>query len=343
MTEERWRSVAIALGAVLVVLVVIVVATSLPGGRPAGRAQRRRAAARSRSGSGSPGASSEASIEPSAAESEVPSASASTGPSASPTIPPSAGLAQITFTDFRLDAKSDPDGKARTFTFKTDGPGKVTAKLTTRSPQGTTRFCLKVGSGTPLCRNWTTGTLTGTTTSKTKTTFQVTLIGVGIATPSVDLALTFRAKDPSVALTNGRFDGTASDAAGYNGISGKAKIRSGGTFSINAKWGGKPFDYTYTLVDLTATSPGGTFSDNGTGVERTDPAAPTHQLGFSLSNDETGVGPDAADDDRRLEVGPAQPIRTRTMAAIAAVTPRAWTPTTRSLRMSAARISVVTG
>lgn len=289
MTDERWRSVAIALGAVLVVLVVIVVATSLPGSS-AGQTAPPSGSGSLAVGSGSPGASSEASGEPTEAASEVPSASASTEPSASPTVPPSAGLATITFSDFRLDAKSDSDGKARTFTFKTDGPGNVTAKLTTRSPQGTTRFCLKVGSGTPLCRNWTTGTLTGSTSSKTKTTFQVTLMGVGIATPSVDLALNFRAKDPSVALTHGRFDGTASDAEGYNGISGKAKIRSGGTFSINADWGGKPFDYTYTLVDLTAPSPGGTYTDNGTGVERTDPAAPTHQFGFSLSNDETGFG-----------------------------------------------------
>ncbi|MEA2537315.1 MAG: hypothetical protein QOF11_1549 [Chloroflexota bacterium] len=286
MTEERWRSVAIALGAVLVVLVLVAVATS----RPSGPAASPTGSGSPAGGSGSPGTSSEASTEPSAPGSEAPSGSASTEPSGSPTIPPSAGLAQITFTDFRLDATSDPDGQPRTFTFKTDGPGKVTAKLTTRSPQGTARFCLKVGNGSPFCRNWTTGTLTGTTNAKNRTTFQVTLIGVGIATPSVDLALTFRAKDPSVTLTNGRFDGTGSDAEGYNGMSGKVKIRSGGTFSIKADWGDTPFNYTYTLVDLTAPSPGGTFTGNGTGIERTDPAAPTHQFGFSLTNDESGVG-----------------------------------------------------
>jgi hypothetical protein len=285
MTDERWRSVAIALGAVLVVLVLVAVATSLPSGPAASPTGSGSPAG----GSGSPGTSSEASTEPSAPGSEAPSGSASTEPSGSPTIPPSAGLAQITFTDFRLDASSDPDGVARTFTFKTDGPGKVTAKLTTRSPQGTTRVCLKVGGGTPLCRNWTTGTLTGTTTAEAKTTFQVTLRGIGIATPRVDLALTFRAKDPSVALTNFRFDGTSSDSAGYSGISGKVKIRSGGTFSIKADWG-SPFNYVYTLVDLTAPSPGLTDSGNATGIDRTDPAAPSHQFGFSLSNDETGTG-----------------------------------------------------
>ena len=287
MTEERWRSVAIGLGAVLIVLVVVVVATSFPSGPSSGQSAPPSGSGSLAVGSGSPEASSEASVEPT--ESGQPSASASSGPSTSPTPQPSAPFAQITFTDFKLDAKSDPDGVARTFTFKTDGPGKVTAKLTTRSPRGTTRFCLKVGSGTALCRDWTTGTLTGTTTAKAKTTFQVTLIGVGIATPSVDLALTFRAAEPSVALTNGRFDGTASDAAGYNGTSGKVKIRAGGTLSIKADWG-DAFDYTYTLVDLTATSPGVTFTGNGSGIERTDPVEPTHQFGFSLANDETGSG-----------------------------------------------------
>jgi hypothetical protein len=287
MTEERWRSVAIALGAALVVLVAIAVATSLPGGSKGPSPSGSGALGL---GSNSPETSTDASLEPSAEVSEGPSASASSEPSASATLKPTAGWAQITFTDFRLDARSAPDDQARTFTFKTDGPGKVLAKLTTRSPQGSTRFCMKVGSGSALCRNWTAGTLTGTTTSSNQTTFQVTLVGVGVTTPSVDLALTFRARDPSVALTNGRFDGTASDAKGYNGISGTVKIRSGGTFSIKADWGAKPFNYTYTLVDLTAPSPGGTYSDNGVGVERTDPAAPGHQFGFSLSNDETGFG-----------------------------------------------------
>ncbi len=286
MTEERWRSVAIGLAAALVVLVAIAVATSLPGGSsgpsPSGRGA-------PGLGSTSPGAS-DASLEPSAEASEVPSASASTEPSASATLKPSAGWAYITFTDFRLDSRSAPDDQARTFTFKTDGPGKVIAKLTSRSPQGSTRFCLKAGSGPQLCRNWTTGTLTGTTTSANQTTFQVSLVGVGIATPSVDLALTFRAKDPSVAVTNARFDGTNSDATGYNGLSGKVKIRSGGMLSIKADWAAKPFDYTYTLVDLTATSPGATYSGNGVGLERTDPATPGHEYGFSLSNNESGFG-----------------------------------------------------
>jgi hypothetical protein len=166
----------------------------------------------------------------------------------------------------------------------------VTAKLTATSPKGTTRFCLRVGASAPLCRNWSGGTLKGITSAKGQTTFVVTLRGVGAATPTVDLALTFRAKSPSVTVTNARFDGTATEAKGYNGLNGRAKIRSGGQISVRADWGGKPFDYTYSLVDLAEPSAGGVFPGNGTGIDRTDPATPTHSYAFSLVNAETGFG-----------------------------------------------------
>ena len=290
MTEERWKTIAIVLAVVVAGLGLIAVATSLPSGA----ASRTAAPSASAGSSGAIASGSRPSVEPSVAPSPsseiTPKPSTSTAPSASPTVPPTAGLAQITFSNFRLDAKSDPAGHARTFTFKTDGPGKVTAKMTGRSPQGTTRLCLKVGSSTPLCRDWRSGTLTGTTSSKTQTTFVVTLIGVGIATPTVDLGLTFRSNSPAVTLTKGTFDGTAAAFDGYNGMSGKVKARSGGSITTKADWGGKPFDYTYSLVDLAEPTAGGVFPGNGTGIDRTDPVTPGHSIGFSLVNSETGVG-----------------------------------------------------
>jgi len=292
MTDERWKTVAIVLAVVLAGLALIVVATSLPSGSPSKTAAPAGSAGPSSeaAASGPAGGSAPPSTEASAAPATSPSASASAGPSPSPTVPPTAGLAQITFSNFRLDAKSDSAGVARTFTFKTDGPGNVTAKLTGKSPQGTTRFCLKVGKTAPLCRDWHGGTLTGTTSSKTQTTFVVTLIGVGIATPTVDLGLAFRAAAPAVTLTNGTFDGTASAFTGYNGMSGKVKVRSGGSIATKADWGGKPFDYTYSLVDLAEPTAGGVYPGNGTGIDRTDPVTPSRSYGFSLVNSETGVG-----------------------------------------------------
>ena len=292
MTEARWRAVAIALAAVLALALGIAIAISLPSGTTPGASTSPAGSSAAGSPSGSPSTGPGASGEPTASEpsaSVEPGASAPASPSPSPTIPP-APTAQITFTDFRLDAKADPAGAPRTFTFRTDGAGKVTVKLTAKSPQGTTRMCLKVGSTAPLCRNWASGTLTGITSAKKQTTFVVTLIGVDISTPTVDLTLAFRAKAPSVTLTNGRFDGTAPEFDGYNGVSGRVKIRADGELAVTAVWGGKPFDYAYQIVDLTAPSPGGLFPGNGTGIDRTDPVASTHTYGFSLTNGTAGLG-----------------------------------------------------
>ena len=140
MTEDRWRTVAIVLGVVLVLLVVLVFVTSLPIGSPSPTPS---ATGRRPSGSAA-GSPSESAATPTPGETESPSASA-TPPSPTPGVPASAGLATISFTGFKLDADDDSAGKARTFTFKTDGPGTVKAKLTGKSPQGTTKFCLKVG------------------------------------------------------------------------------------------------------------------------------------------------------------------------------------------------------
>lgn len=285
MTVARWRAVAIALAAVLALALGIAIAISLPSGTTPGASSSAAGSSPAGAPSGTPSTEPGASGEPGA--SVEPSVSAS--PSPSPTIPP-APTAQITFTDFRLDAKADPAGELRTFTFRTDGASKVTVKLTAKSPQGTTRMCLKVGSTAPLCRNWASGTLTGTTSAGKQTTFVVTLIGVGLSTPTVDLALTFRATAPSVTLTNGRFDGTAPEFDGYNGVSGRVKIRADGELAVKGEWGGKPFDYAYTIVDLTAPSPAGFFPGNGTGIDRTDPVTSTHAYGFSLTNGTAGFG-----------------------------------------------------
>ncbi len=295
MTDERWKTVAIVLAVVVAGLGLLAIATSLPSGgsgsaSPAASGQAGASSGGSGSSAASAGRSPSAGAGASVGASSLPAASPSTKAGASPTVAPGAPLAQVVLSDFRLDAKADPAGRTRTFTFKTDGPGDVTAKLTGKSPQGTTRFCLKVGSSKPLCRNWRSGTLTGTTSSKTQTTFVVTLIGVDITTPTVDLGLTFRAKAPSVILTNGRFDGTAPASDGYNGLAGRVKARTGGSLTTRADWGGKPFDYTYSLVDIAEPSAAGVFPGNGTGVDRTDPVTAGRWYGFSLVNAQVGVG-----------------------------------------------------
>jgi hypothetical protein len=116
----------------------------------------------------------------------------------------------------------------------------------------------------------------------------VTLIGVGIATPTVDMRLIFRALNPSVKLTNGRFDGTTAD--GYNGLGGRVRVRSGGTLSVKATWGSAPTSYTWSYVDLTDATNTGVFPGNGTGIDRSDTVAPDRSYAFSLVNSAAGSG-----------------------------------------------------
>ena len=240
------------------------------------------------SGSGAPSGSPVASGA-SAVPSGSPGGSPSASPSPSATPKPAVPVARITYSGLRLDATTGVDPVIRTFTFKTDGPVTVTAKLTGRTAGAKTKMCIQVSTGTPFCRSWVSGSLTGTTTSAKTTAFTVTLIGVAAATPTVDLALVFRAKAPSVTLANAHFDGTAADP-GLNGITAKVTVRVAGNLSITAAWGSNPFDYTYGLIDLTHPSAGGSFTGNGVGLERSDPVAAGDAYAVSLANSGTGSG-----------------------------------------------------
>ena len=296
MSDSNWRSLAIMLAVVLALGLGLAFAVSMPSSPSA--ATNSPGGSSAALGSGQPGGSA-ASIAPgsSAGSSGQPAGSAGSIPSASPLASPSptatpvrgAPSSQIVLAGFRLDASSDSAGAARTFTFKTDGPGTATAKLAT-STKGKTTMCLTVGKTAPLCRNWTAGTLTGITSSAKQTTFVVTLIGQGAATPTVDLTLKWPANTHAVTLTNGRFDGTDPTFAGYNGISARISARIAGTLAVKADWGGHPFNYTYALVDLTNPAAGGTFNGNGTGIGRSDPLAVKDSYGFSLTNADLGFG-----------------------------------------------------
>ena len=178
MTEERWRNVAIVLAVVLVLLVVSSFVTSFPAG-PRTRLRARRRRQPGRRPVGRPSATSSAaagSAGPSATAS--PSASAKASPTASASGTANAGVAQVTFSGFKLDATTDPAGKARTFTFKTDGPGNVNAKLGEEEPTGHDQV---LPQGRVDCHgdlpDWTSGELTGTTSAKGQTTFVVTRSG----------------------------------------------------------------------------------------------------------------------------------------------------------------------
>lgn len=210
------------------------------------------------------------------------------GPTSSPTTQPELG-ATITFRGLKLDAQQDPEGKRRIITFRSLGAGDITVFVTARSPQGSVRMCLSTPDKTLGCKNTASGSLHASTT-KPAEDFTVTLRGLDIATPVVDVAITFPSTAPAVTIDNARFDGT--DNAAYNGIEALLTPRSEGDVRLQAEWGGHPFLYEGKLVEQGG--PGSvpiTGSEAATGVDTSIPVTAGHPWLLTLSNAETGFGP----------------------------------------------------
>ena len=212
-------------------------------------------------------------------------ASASAGASSSPLPAP---LATLTFLGLKLDATADAAGKPRTITFRSDGPGTITAKLASTTPQGTTHMCLLVGTKQLGCKDWASGTFTGKTT-QAHANWTVTLRGSAIETPTVNLTVTFQAVAPSVKIQHARFDGTAFPDT--NGIQARFTARAAGNARLVADWGGHPFPYEIDLFDETSGTGDATFANQGpsTNVDKTVPVT-AGDWRLVLQNIEAGFG-----------------------------------------------------
>jgi hypothetical protein len=295
LSEGSWRNLAIGLAVVLVFLAAAAVGSIVGGGRaPAATSGPGSSLA---IGSGSPaasasGASAGASValssEASAGASGGASPSASSTPSPSPTKPP-APAAKLAFRQLTLDARGAPNANARFITFTSDGPGTISAKLTTDSSPGTTHMCLRVGSTDLTCKDWTGGTITFKTTS-THGTWRVSLEGNGTATPTVDLTVTFPSLKPLVKITHARFDGTA--FPDYNGIQVTVVPRTAGKMTLAANWGGHNFVYEIDLMNQTSGSGSQTLANQGPAPSASTslPVTAAETWKLVLQNVETGIG-----------------------------------------------------
>ena len=282
MSQSGWRSLTIALGATLAVLLGITAAVVLLSGtRTPGPSS---GASASGSPSASPGSSGlGGSGSPSPGSSASPKVSPSPSPSPSPT-PALAPAASIVLRHVRLDSGIDP----RTLTFLSDGAATVTARISNSSPLASTHLCVAVTGRAPVCHDGAAGSVTRRVSSG-HVSWTVTLTGIGISTPTVDLTLTFRADHPSVKLTGFRFDGTSQ--SGNNGFIARMRPRVGGNLSVSASWGAKPFDYSLKLADLTKGSPAGNHPGTGVGVQALLPVTATDLWQVTLANSEDpGLG-----------------------------------------------------
>lgn len=216
-----------------------------------------------------------------------PTPSASVAPSTVPSSAPSTS-ATMTFLGLKLDAANDTAGQPRIITFRSDGPGTITAKLVSTTPQGTTHMCLLVGTKQIACKDWASGTFTGKTT-QAHTDWTVTLVGSAIATPTVNLTVTFDALAPSVKIQHARFDGTAFPDT--NGIQARFMARTPGNARLVADWGGHPFAYEIDLFDETSGTGDKTLANQGpsTNVDQSLPVT-AGSWRIVLQNIEGGFG-----------------------------------------------------
>jgi hypothetical protein len=194
----------------------------------------------------------------------------------------------ISFASLKLDAQDDPAGKNRVITFDAVGSGMVAALLSSVSPQGETRMCLRSTTKDYGCKTTAIGSISAPTAAKRRT-FTLTLRGVGIATPQVDLALTFPAADPSVTIAHARFDGTA--APDTNGIDATITPHADGKAHVVATWGGHPFLYEIDLKEQGG--PGvHAMTEQGpaTGVDVKLGVTAPNPWRLELSNSEVGFG-----------------------------------------------------
>jgi len=274
--------VAVVLAVLLVLVVGLIVVT-----RRAGPAAPSASAGASEQAQVPSPAVASPSVVASAGASDVASPSSSADASASP----SGAAAQATFTvSIGLDASDDPAGQARVITFTSDAPGTVTVNLKTTTPPGATHMCLSQGSKEVGCKDWTHGTFTRTT-SQANVRWMVTVIGVGAATPVVQVGATFSATSPTVVIQGARFDGNA--FPNTNGLFVGFAARAPGSVHIVASWGGHPFMYQLSLVDESSGTGADKVPEQGpsTGVDATLPIATAGDWQVGLQNAEAGFGP----------------------------------------------------
>jgi len=298
VTDQTLRRVVGAMGTLLVIVLAATVLLLASRGGSGGTG------VASASPSGSPSRSSPVIASASAAAgTTVPSATAGTphgpsiAPGASPSpVPPasaSAGVspvpaAMLTFVGLKLDAEDDPAGEDRIITFTSDGAGKMSVKLVSQTPKGTTHMCFRAGTKELGCKDWSKGTFKGTT-SQAHTKWRVTVRGSGIATPVVDVTVTYQVVKPRVKIANARFNGTAEPE--LNGIQVRFVPRADGDARLVASWGGHPFAYEIDTFDET-TGGGPTYPNQGpsTSADLATPVTAVATWRLILQNIDAGFG-----------------------------------------------------
>jgi len=172
-----------------------------------------------------------------------------------------------------LDATDDPAHTVRTFTFVSDGPGLVQAQIIS-SDGGSTKLTLMVDLNPKslYAQTGVTPKVAGRGDTQ-HSIWTVTLIGMHVATPTVDVTISWPTSNPSITLAHGRFQGTPSPNS-QKGFTAEFKPRGAGQLSVLAAWPGTKANAQITLANVTGAA---SVIDDQTfsGVSSLDPAYST--------------------------------------------------------------------
>ena len=254
MNDKTWRNVSIAL-AVVCILLLGVAGALFFGSSDGGSSPTATGTSFAGVASETPSASGAGS--PTSGTSTIATPSASATAKATPTPKPtqSAATAAIAFSDMMLDAQNDPLATARTFSFTSDGAGPVSAVVTKSSlSTPSIKMCVKIDAGVQTCSS--AGAKPGfpnALADRPHSLWVVTLIGVGAATPTVDVAFSWPTASPAITLAHGRLQGSSSPGVpeAQNGFSATFKARGGGSVSVGATWTVIVTDVDLALFDVT--------------------------------------------------------------------------------------------
>lgn len=185
-------------------------------------------------------------------------ASAPSSPAASPS--PSGSLpaqtaptATITFNELVVLAATDTaveSGKP-TLTFVSDGPGPVSVSVVASAPSDSTKVCLSADGGTPDCVTGVTPAASAYSVSS-RSTWTATLESASEASPTIDLAVSWPSRQPSITVAHSPFEGEPNRDS-LRSLTATVAARTAGTLSLGATWTPDPLNASLTVWQVGTT------------------------------------------------------------------------------------------
>ncbi len=173
-------------------------------------------------------------------------------PTPAPTITPTSPQREIRITNLGLDNHDAANGSLpRYVNFSVDGPSLISAHLSNVSA-GQVRLCVWQGNDVTqkACRNLHSGVVQQPSFASGASTWHVSLIGTDDQiSPYVTLKIDFNALNPSVQVTNLRYQGMPID--NYNGLTAEVDVADDGTLQVDGAFdAGQQHDFQVTIAQL---------------------------------------------------------------------------------------------